>query len=320
MPAPDANFRRDPRFPERRIMVSTPPKWLAHARPSEPPPSRESKMGLRNLLDRAKKYVGKERFDQLWYHLVYNSNLWTDSTFNYGYCPAEAAVLADPVGRSQPYQIQMYLEAARTAGDPEQWLKGKRLLEMSCGRGGGLSFINRTFAPSEAVGLDLSGAAIRRARARDPNCTWVDASVLNMPFEANSFDAIICVEALHHYRMECTDEVKRVLRPGGLCIIADSLAYTPRKAQISMTNWLGRMGFQRLEFRDITASVAEACAADTQRRLDLINRSPFFVRKLMLELTGAAGTDRHQDFLERRRTFFIIVGKKPEEANTEPQH
>jgi SAM-dependent methyltransferase len=275
----------------------------------------EAEVGFRSLIERTKRIIGPDRFDRFWYYLVYGSTLWTDSTFNYGYFPADPAVLTDAVGRSQPFQIQMYLEAARTAGDPAVWLTGKRLIELSCGRGGGLSYLNRTFRPSWAVGLDRSRQAIRHATDRDPGCLWVNAPVQNMPFEASSFDTLLCVEALHHYRWSCLDEIRRVLRPGGLCIVADSISRPSERALETIMEWWRPLGFEHLQYRDITAAVANACSADSRRRMELINRLPSFTRKIMLELAGASGSDRYLDFVEGRRTYFIVVGRKPPDAS-----
>jgi cyclopropane fatty-acyl-phospholipid synthase-like methyltransferase len=40
-------------------------------------------------------------------------------------------------------------------------IKGKDILEVGCGRGGSLSYINRAFAPNSAIGIDLNKKAIK---------------------------------------------------------------------------------------------------------------------------------------------------------------
>ncbi len=45
----------------------------------------------------------------------------------------------------------------------------------------------------------------------------------NLPFEANSFDVVICCESFHHYPnpQDFFNSVSRVLRPGGRLVLRD---------------------------------------------------------------------------------------------------
>ena len=47
-----------------------------------------------------------------------------------------------------------------------------------------------------------------------------------LPFEAESFDAVICSNSFHHYPnpQKFFDSVRRVLRPGGRLILQDYTA------------------------------------------------------------------------------------------------
>ncbi|WP_191907925.1 methyltransferase domain-containing protein [Nocardioides cynanchi] len=80
--------------------------------------------------------------------------------------------------------------------------------------------------PGRVVGLDISTAMLRAARARLPgaSCTWVAADAQRMPFADGRFDAVVCQLGL----MFLPDpgaglsEFRRVLRPGrraAVCVI-----------------------------------------------------------------------------------------------------
>src|SRR5271170_6655253 len=76
-------------------------------------------------------------------------------------------------------------------------LRGKRVLEVSCGHGGGASYLTRTLRPTSYTGLDLNEAGIAFCRKRHhvPGLDFVQGDAENLPFEAESFDAVINIEA-----------------------------------------------------------------------------------------------------------------------------
>ena len=80
-------------------------------------------------------------------------------------------------------------------------LTGKRVLEMSCGAGGGASYMMRNLGPASYTGLDLNPASIDkcRERHRPPGLDSVQGDAQNLPFPDQSFDAVINVEASHQY-------------------------------------------------------------------------------------------------------------------------
>ncbi len=267
-------------------------------------------MFLRTI-EAAKTLLGAERVNRHYYELVYGSGCWDEvSTFNYGFSPVSPEVAAAPRAAGQAFQIQLYDEVAKAAGDPAQWLTGKRLLEISCGRGGGLAFLSDRHAPAVAIGLDRSFNAARFATRRS-GVAAVNAVVQAAPFADASFDAVISVEALHHYHNGCIRELRRLLRPSGLCIVADSRPGDVADVRALMEGWWARLGMVPLSFRDITANVAESCRLDAQRRERLIRRAPLAVRPVVRQLVGIGGGDRHRDFVTGQRCYFITVARKP---------
>ncbi|OBF57334.1 SAM-dependent methyltransferase [Mycobacterium sp. 852002-53434_SCH5985345] len=140
---------------------------------------------------------------------------------NYGYeeDPPLALSLAADDERDR-FPIQLY---HRTATQVD--LAGKDVLEVSCGHGGGASYLVRTLHPASYTGLDLNTVGIDFCRKRHdlPGLQFVQGNAESLPFPDASFDAVINVEAAINYRnvRRFFAEVERVLRPGGHFLYAD---------------------------------------------------------------------------------------------------
>ena len=82
------------------------------------------------------------------------------TVLNYGFSSdPEVSVIAG--NEPEFYCLRLYEHTVRDTP-----LAGRDVLEVSCGRGGGASFVSRTFGPRRYVGLDLSAENIRLARER----------------------------------------------------------------------------------------------------------------------------------------------------------
>ncbi|MEQ1616937.1 MAG: class I SAM-dependent methyltransferase [Terricaulis sp.] len=105
-----------------------------------------------------------------------------------------------------------------------------RLLDLACGNGRFLSQILAAFPRMPATGLDLSPAYCAEARARLapwPQVELVTGAAEQAPFEDASFDAITCVYLFHELpprvRRDVVREIARLLKPGGVLVVADSI-------------------------------------------------------------------------------------------------
>ena len=141
--------------------------------------------------------------------------------FNYAFeeDPPRALVL-DPADESNRACIQLYQHVAT-----QTELRGKTVLEVSCGHGGGASWLARTLRPARYTGLDLnpSGIAFCQQRHHADGLAFVAGDAERLPFRDATFDAVINVEASHCYPHfpKFLTEVARVLRPGGEFLYAD---------------------------------------------------------------------------------------------------
>lgn len=140
---------------------------------------------------------------------------------NYGYEEDPPMALSLAVSdEADRFPIQLYHRTATQAD-----LKGKNVLEVSCGHGGGASYLMRTLHPASYTGLDLNTVGIEFCRKRHhlPGLNFVQGNAESLPFPDQCFDAVINVEAAINYQNvpKFFAEVERVLRPGGWFLYTD---------------------------------------------------------------------------------------------------
>jgi SAM-dependent methyltransferase len=92
---------------------------------------------------------------------------------------------------------------------------GARILDAGCGTG-----LNLRHLPPGSIGLDINPRNVAAAAARLPDHRVVLGDIEAMPFEDDEFDAVVCTEVLEHVpnARRSLDEIKRVLKPGGVLI------------------------------------------------------------------------------------------------------
>ena len=115
------------------------------------------------------------------------------------------------------------------------FLKGRdqramRLLDIACGTGRFLSFVKDNYPRLDVTGLDLSPAYLDEARRNLAQWRGVDilrANAESLPFDDGSQDIVTSIFLFHELppkvRVQVAGEIGRVLKPGGLCVIVDSL-------------------------------------------------------------------------------------------------
>jgi SAM-dependent methyltransferase len=238
---------------------------------------------------------------------------------NYGYASARPSTSEiDP--SDDQFGRQMYLAVAGAAD-----LAARDVLEVSCGRGGGAAFVFERLAPRSMTGLDLASRAIARCRERyeRPGLRFVVGDAERLPFADESFDAVLSVEATHCYSdtARFLAEACRVLRPGGLMLLADfrhtilpagaETALVPQEDVRILHEQLAVAGFDTLEECDITDNVIRALALDTPRRRARIQRRlPRPLRRAALGFAAIEGSPMYEAFVQRRWTYLRFVLRK----------
>ena len=175
-------------------------------------------------------------------------------------------------------------------------LRGKNVLEVSCGHGGGASYLTRTLQPKNYTALDLNSAGINfcKQRHRVDNLNFVQGDAENLPFETNRFDAIINVEASHCYPSfpRFLAEVARVLRPGGHFLYAD-FRFAERFDEWEKA--IAAAPLKILRTQNINAQVLRGMNRNSPRSQDLIARHlPGFLHSLGADFAGVKGSRIYQ--------------------------
>jgi SAM-dependent methyltransferase len=91
------------------------------------------------------------------------------------------------------------------------------VLDVGCGLGSELAHLSSL--GWQAVGMDLSISALRRAKAAHQAVAFLEADALSLPFTTGSFDVALDRGCFHYLlpadRPRYLQELERVLRPGG---------------------------------------------------------------------------------------------------------
>lgn len=248
------------------------------------------------------------RRPDLW-NRFYSLDWGETTTNNYGFAPA-------PGDHPQRFQRQMYLEMLRRLKAKREVADGLRLLEVSCGRGGGLAALREAAPQVEAVGLDVAEAAIdfcRMTYGENDRLRFVVGSALDLPFPDVSFDVLLNVEASNDYpdRAQFFREAARVLKPDGIFLYTDTFRAGRHPEAASQ---LSDAGF-RADWDDITDNVVEACRLDSPRRRAVIRgKAPLLARLLLrrnLENYAAVeGSDKYETFRNGGRSYLMTAATK----------
>ena len=229
---------------------------------------------------------------QCWYPFLTRRTRDDGTIFlNYGY--EEEPVMdipLEPGDEPDRACIQLYHQVAAQVP-----LAGKRFLEISCGHGGGASYLTRTFRPESYTGLDLNptGIGFCRERHRVAGLEFIRGDAESLPFEAGTFDAVINVEASHCYPNfpKFLTEVARVLRPGGHFLYTD---FRFRESQADWEHTLSAGPLQMQNIRDISAEVVRGMERNSGRSQELIARHlPGFLHRLGRDFAGTRGSRLH---------------------------
>jgi SAM-dependent methyltransferase len=112
-------------------------------------------------------------------------------------------------------------------------LSGGAVLDVACGFGGTLAALDVALSGARLTGLNIDPrqlALCRGAVVRPENALCLVAGdACALPFGADVFDVVFCVEAMFHFasRLRFLTEVGRVLRPGGCLVVCDILLRQP---------------------------------------------------------------------------------------------
>jgi ubiquinone/menaquinone biosynthesis C-methylase UbiE len=204
--------------------------------------------------------------------------------------------------------VQLYHHVASQTS-----LDGKDVLEVSCGHGGGAAYVARNFRPRSYTALDLNPAAIQfcREHHRVDGLAFQPGDAEHLPFPANTFDAVINVEASHCYPNfpGFLAEVARVLRPGAHFLYAD-FRFSENSAEWEQA--LAACPLKTERTRTINAEVLRGMDRNSARSLELIARHlPKFLHGLGRDFAGVRGSRIYNALVNGKLTYRSYCLAKP---------
>lgn len=226
------------------------------------------------ILDRTARFISEAvgtlrrrrvgRPDEIWL----NSELYPDyylQTWHYqtdGWLSSESASVYETstetlfLGRQDAMQRQTLLPLVEHFRGRDT--AGARILDAACGTGRFLTFVRDNLPGCHVTALDLSPFYLQEARdnhahwealrgdssgAAGGSARFVQAPAERIPVPDGTYDAVTCVYLFHELppaaRADVARELARVLRPGGVLVLTDSVQLGDRPR---LDGGLGRFG------------------------------------------------------------------------------
>lgn len=250
----------------------------------------------------------RETLFRIWYWYVSKVDKNAEVLFmNYGFSENDNGIDLNAKNEPNRYSIQLYHHLA-----VETEIKDKDIVEIGCGRGGGLSYITNSFSPSSAKGIDLNQRAVDFGNQyyKDNKMSFLQGDAQNLSLEDNTYDVVFNVESSHRYpdMKAFLGEVSRILRPDGHFLYTDfryDYEMEDLKKELEASN------LTILKERMITKEVVTSLEKDDERRRNLIKKlAPKFLHKIALNFAGTVGSETYDQFASGKYVYYSYVLKK----------
>jgi SAM-dependent methyltransferase len=214
----------------------------------------------------------------------------------------------DPADEPNRACIQLYHHVATQVD-----LQGKNVLEVSCGHGGGASWLTRTLHPASYTGLDLNptGIAFCKKRHQASGLRFVQGDAQSLSFPPQTFDAVINVEASHCYPdfPGFLTKVARALKTGGHFLYAD---FRFRDQWAEWEQAIAQSPLDIVQTRDIRPEVLRGMETNAARSEALIcQRLPKFLHSLGRDFAGLPGARVYEALKSGELSYRSWCFRKP---------
>jgi len=247
-----------------------------------------------------------------WYDYIAKYNI---ETMNYGFSDIPVKSRKNRSIDENYYSLNLYNKVADL--NKLKLNKGDTILEVGCGRGGGLFHLAKRYPNYNFIGLDFSKNAIDRAKNTFKlyNLKFDVGNALSLPYSDNSISVVINIESSHCYPnfRKFLSEVKRVLKQNeGQFCYADF-----RKNAFKEIQEQFKINF----VNDITPNVLKSLEAMTSIRKQQIKKcktSGNLFDRLILSFTvkefvGDTNSTVYKDFKSGNLVYIHVqaINKKP---------
>ncbi len=132
----------------------------------------------------------------------------------------------------------------------------QRVLDIGCGTGALLRSVSGQWPSTALAGVDPAAGMLRAARQAGVPAGLVQATAGALPFAGATFDLVISTVSFHHWasQRDGLAEVRRVLAPGGIFVLADLHAVGYLHVFYTLARRRGRMHTQS-ELTEMLAAV-----------------------------------------------------------------
>jgi len=259
-----------------------------------------------------KLFPGKvgDRMWRWWYQRLAKRDAWGTLNFmNYGFVDGTPLELIEEDEKSRLF-IQLYNMNIR---DLE--IEGKQILEVGSGRGGGASWIARTYSPEMVTAIDYSPEAAKmcsRKFSHIENLRYFEGNAMKMNFDDNLFDVVYNVESSHCYSdmAAFSREVFRVLKPGGYFAWTD---FRDKKGLKTAQGVFSAAGFKTIKQSEITKEVIAALDKISEEKKEMIGKGTGrVIRRSFETFAGVKGTPVYESFQNGSLGYYHCILQKSE--------
>jgi ubiquinone/menaquinone biosynthesis C-methylase UbiE len=246
-----------------------------------------------------------------WYEALVVLDRDRDLTYmNYGYSslgPTTNEVSLNDGELPNRYCIQLYHHVAGAID-----LKGKDVVEVGSGRGGGANYISRYLQPRSMVGVDISRKAVEFCKQyySTDGLSFSHGDAENLPLADSAVDVVVNLESSHCYgsMTRFLSEVYRVLRPEGYFLFSD---HRDRDKINLLREQLKTSDLKLVKENDITLNVVRALELDNDRKKKLIGQKcPGILRRETEEFAAIKGTRTYESFKTGDSRYLSYVLQK----------
>ncbi len=157
------------------------------------------------------------------------------------------------------------------------------ILDIGCGCGAAAALLDAAFSPERITGIDIDidmieqGRSLIRREAISAECVLKQGCATHIPLANESVDLVLCHQLLHHMvkQREALAELNRVLRPGGVMLLAESCRCF---IESSIVRWFFRHPYEAQHTADRYIELVRAAGFEVDDH-KVVTESPWWSRR-----------------------------------------